>query len=61
VADVLGPAWLAYLERNRFRAAGQPDAVDRLPPGHPDLLAMLAGGAPPEVAAALRRELMAAR
>jgi hypothetical protein len=41
VADVFGPAWLAYLDRDYFRAAGQAEAVDRLPPGHPDLLAML--------------------
>ena len=43
VADVLGPAWLAYLDPDCFRAAEQSDAIDRLPPDHPDLLAMLEG------------------
>jgi RimJ/RimL family protein N-acetyltransferase len=43
VADLLGPAWLAYLDRDSFRPARRADAVEPLPPGHPDLLAMLDG------------------
>jgi hypothetical protein len=42
VAEVRGPASLAYLDRDSFRTPVPAAAVDRLPPGHPSLLALLA-------------------
>ncbi|MDP9868054.1 MULTISPECIES: GNAT family N-acetyltransferase [Streptosporangium] len=43
VADVLGPATLAYLDAGDFTPAHEGAPVERLPAGHPGVRALLAG------------------
>ena len=41
-ADTLGPATLAYLDRPDFAPAGLPAAVEELPAGHDEVVALVA-------------------
>ncbi len=43
VADLLGPAWLAYVDHDHFRAVQPDGAIHRRPANHPDLRALLGG------------------
>jgi hypothetical protein len=40
-ADILGPATLAYLDRRDFTPEGLPAAVEELPAGHADVVALV--------------------
>ena len=50
VVDVLGPASLAYLEEQEFRPATRAAGIAQLPPGHPDLVRLVADVSEDDVA-----------
>jgi hypothetical protein len=50
VAEVLGPASLAYVDEDRFRPAAGEAVVEALPGSHPELAALLAMAAEEEAA-----------